>query len=525
MPLGEHLMSNLVAIDFGTTNSVAAQWEDNHAILLTLPNLSQADADLPLVPSIVYVGQTGLVMGEQVRQHHLHEQTDNRLFRNFKRGLVNMPPPPTRTLDGRAWQFQEVAAEFLREFLRHIPVQPIDQLVMTVPVAAFEGYLEWLHDVATSVGIEADQIRIVDESTAAALGYAVQEAGALVLVVDFGGGTLDLSLVQLPEERSKVGELLGFLRLNQTRGHMAQVIAKAGILLGGSDIDQWLVQWILQKQNLTSETLGNAYAPLLLACEQAKIALSSQPEVKVHVLGEMVTITQADLQTILEQNGLFDALRHTLDKVMQVARQREVMREDVRYVLMVGGTSLIPSVQEQLQTYFTRQAVRADKPFTAVVEGALQVAAGMGLQDYVVHSYALRYLNSQGEHQYEEIIPMGMEYPSEPVELILAAAHSNQEAVEFIIGEVAADAVAMIEIAYEGEQMVFVAKADTTTERIIPINEEDRPLATLKPTGKVEEPRLKASFHVDGQRRLRVTVVDMQTRKTVLQDVVLASIH
>jgi len=104
------------------------------------------------------------------------------------------------------WTDEQAGQKFLRHLLDSLPYRAdeIDQLVITVPVAAFEGYTAWLS--RSMDGLPAEKIRIVDESTAAALGYAVTEPGAIVLVIDFGGGTLDLSLVRLPESRERTGK-------------------------------------------------------------------------------------------------------------------------------------------------------------------------------------------------------------------------------------------------------------------------------------------------------------------------------
>ena len=99
--------------------------------------------------------------------------------------------------------------------------ESLEQLVLTAPVSSFEGYLTWLSDVTGD--LSAEQVYIVDESTAAALGYAVTEPGAVVLVFDFGGGTLDLSLVQLPEAREKAGGVLGRLLRGNANQHKARV--------------------------------------------------------------------------------------------------------------------------------------------------------------------------------------------------------------------------------------------------------------------------------------------------------------
>jgi len=212
---------------------------------------------------------------------------------------------------------------------------------------------------------------------------------------------------------------------------------------------------------------------------------------------------------------------------MHVARQRGIFKEDIHYVLLVGGTSLMPSVQQTLKTYFTDTAVRADKPFTAVAEGALQVAAGYGLEDYLVHSYGIRHLDeSTNTHIYDEIIPMGSRYPTEtPVEVMLGAAHANQRDVEFVIGEINTDSVAMIEVKYEDGQAVFVAQANTQGQQIIPLNPDSKTLAALIPPGQPGAERLRAEFSVDARRQLRLTVTDLQSSKALLQDVVVVTLH
>src|SRR5690606_1207980 len=95
-----------------------------------------------------------------------------------------------------------------------------------VPVSSFQHYVDWLNHAIT--GISQEKLRVVDESTAAALGYAVTEAGATVLVFDFGGGTLDLSLVKLPESRETTGGFLRRLLRGNASENAAKVIAKAG---------------------------------------------------------------------------------------------------------------------------------------------------------------------------------------------------------------------------------------------------------------------------------------------------------
>ncbi|NJL56779.1 Hsp70 family protein, partial [bacterium] len=196
---------------------------------------------------------------------------DNRLFRNFKRGVAANPAPEPRMIDGVPWSDSEAARHFLTTLIDSLPYPQtdIEQLVLTAPVASFEGYLAWLNGIVNATNL--DNIRIVDESTAAALGYAVTQPGAVVMVFDFGGGTLDLSLVQLPESREKTGGMLARLTGGgKARQHTARVIAKAGRIIGGSDIDQWMVMEVLKRTGLTTKDLGDAYPHLLTLCEQVQ---------------------------------------------------------------------------------------------------------------------------------------------------------------------------------------------------------------------------------------------------------------
>lgn len=533
-------MGQKLAIDFGTTNSVIAHWngETESAEILAPAGISNTtNPDLPtLVPSLLYVnnGKSGeIVCGQSVRDQALDTMRNNRLFRNFKRGIVSSPAPDPRTIDETEWTDRDAGKQFVQTLINSLPFEDgeIEQLVLTAPVASFEGYLAWLNSVIDEVAL--DKIRVVDESTAAALGYAVTKPGAVVLVFDFGGGTLDLSLVQLPEDREKTGGFLKRLRGGKAKQHSAKVIAKAGRIIGGSDIDQWMVADVLKRTGLTTKDLGADYATLLTLCEQSKIELSTLEEAtitfNVNEKPYSVTVKRDELEALLEENGFYTALRRVVDKVMHVARQRGIFKEDIHYVLMVGGTSLMPSVQSTLGKYFSDMAVRADKPFTAVAEGALQVAAGYGLEDYLIHSYGLRHLNPEtGEHEYDEIIPMGSRYPTDsPVEVVLGAAHDAQKEIEFVIGEVDTDLVAMVEVRYEDGQAVFVAQANNIEQQIVALNaaEAVKSLAVLDPPGKLDEDRVKALFSIDDRRRLTVTVIDLQTSVELLKDVAVVTLR
>lgn len=151
---------------------------------------------------------------------------------------------------------------FARTDPQPFPPEEIEQLVLTVPVAAYEGYASWLRKALQAY--QPAQLRIVDESTAAALGYAITESGAILMLMDFGGGTLDISLVRLPENHAR-SEREGAKHLWQKkspRRETACVIAK----IGGSDIDQWLLDEMLARISLSRQDLGEDCTALKKAC-------------------------------------------------------------------------------------------------------------------------------------------------------------------------------------------------------------------------------------------------------------------
>lgn len=530
-----------LAIDFGTTNSLLARWDPVRQAgqVVAIPNLSNNfGAEPGLIPSLLYVrdGRAAEVLiGQSVLAADFPLE-GLRLFRNFKRG-ISANGTSARILDGVPWSDFEAGKQFLDTLLAALPFQAdeIEQLVLTVPVASFDGYSAWLR---RALGNFAERVRIVDESTAAALGYAVTEPGAIVLVIDFGGGTLDLSLVRLPESREKTGQVLFTDRPKPAKSGLAQVIAKTGLALGGSDIDIWLGKLALEKAGLAPDEPGQA---LLAACEQAKIALSAQEETEIEFRaqdgqGYSVRLTRADFEALMEKRGFFSSLNGALEKVMGLAHQKDVYREDIGHILMVGGTSLIPSVQRSIDSYFRavtggrrrltdmpawpaqtwsveNTSIRADKPFTAVVEGALLVSAGLGLDDQLAHGFGLNILDEQANLSLEEIIPMGSKYPSsEPVTVHLSAAHPQQRQIGLEIGQINPDAADTVEVRYENGQPVFFAQA-TNALRLLA-----RVIIPLDPPGEPGKARLAASFSVDAGRQLRLSVTDLQTRKKLIQD-------
>ena len=191
-----------IAIDFGTSNTVIARWNQvtQQPETLNIPELSiQQGLNPPLIPSLLYVEdalKSQFLVGQQVRNRGVDIKGNSRFFRSFKRGIGADIQGFLPELDGCNITFEQVGEWYLQKVIKQLSSVEgtLDSLVLTVPVDSFEAYRHWLGKVCQQLPVE--QVRMLDEPTAAALGYGLTEED-LLLVVDFGGGTLDLSLVRL----------------------------------------------------------------------------------------------------------------------------------------------------------------------------------------------------------------------------------------------------------------------------------------------------------------------------------------
>ncbi|MFS8893372.1 Hsp70 family protein [Synechococcus sp. O70.1] len=505
-----------LAIDFGTSNTVVAVWDPVQAAprLLSFPGLSRQEQAHSAIPSLVYVkGKNQLLVGETVRAGRWGAVDPQRLFQGFKRELVAEFVPPPRVLDGERYDAERVAQAFLQAVMEAVQKEGLQpqQVVFTAPVGSFERYLNWLRRVAGACGW--DPIQIVDEATAAALGYAVGQPGSVVLVVDFGGGTLDLSLVRTlaPQAGNSVLK--------------AEVIAKADAYVGGVDIDIWIAEYLLGQLGLSRQQLGAlSWITLLEQAEQLKIALSTQPEaVSSWFDDEALTayelrLDRQALEEILEAHQLLDQIRQCLDDVLLTAQARGLAKSQIEQVLLVGGSSQLPAVQELLRSYFGKKKVRCERPFDAVALGALQVGCQVKLEDRLHHSYAIRLWDPlQKSYIYYPLFERGSPYPcrrSEP--LILQVANDGQTEVRLDVGEVAQ--VAQAEVVYDELGRMSSRQLTRQTDfRSLTLGTEPACLARLQPPGRVGEDRLRVEFAIDASRRLLATIIDLQTQQPLVE--------
>ncbi|MCH9054575.1 Hsp70 family protein [Synechococcus sp. PCC 6716] len=526
------------AIDFGTSNTLVTRWNyaAQAAECVTVAGLSVGFGEVPaLIPSLAYVEDAKLplvVVGQQVRDRGFDVAGDRRFFSRFKRGIGATVQGYLPELDGCPITFEAIGTWFLRTLLtalKHSAGDFGDSLMFTVPVDSFETYRRWLLQVCD--GFAIDQIRLVDEPTAAALGYGVAER-PVILVIDFGGGTLDLSLVELKTndpQRSPLGFILKWgdrqwADSDHQRPRTARVLGKAGVNLGGTDIDHWIVDYWGQ-QGIAANRL------LLRLAERLKIQLSQHPRAQEVYFDPdtfstlELSLERAELETILHQQQFFERLEKALLQVLQQGRRQGIAPEDIEAVLLVGGTTQIPAVQAWVGEYFERSKISSHQPFTAVAMGALALTQGLDLKDFLYHSYGIRFWDRKlNRHGWHPIIQRGQPYPMrEPVELILGASTEGQPKIELVIGELG-DEQGGVEIFFDGDRLITRTCGQLTVQ---PLNDtpQGKTLATLDPPGYPGSDRLKVLFYVDGDRQLRITVEDLLTQEQLVTNRVVAELR
>ena len=513
-----------VAIDFGTSNTVVSVLEPDTKAprTLRLNPISRSfkltiaggeTQEVPVVPTLVFVKDSEqLVVGESVRSQRLGLSQPQRFFKGFKRDLAADFQPPPRQIGDRTYSAETVSEHFLQAIWQQLQTQKIqpDQVIFTVPVGAFECYLDWFCNLGDRLGVS--QVQLVDESTAAALGYAVQRPGSVVLVVDFGGGTLDLSVVRTVTES------------NIQKSLRAQVIAKSDAYVGGEDIDSWIVEDYLRKLRSSRAEIGEVgWQNLLEIAERLKIRLSRENEVKESWLDEEtfmsydLQLSRDDLEDILENRQLLEQLRGALDEVLRIALTKGINKGEIEQVLLVGGSCLISAVQQLIISYFGRSRVKLDKPFDAVAHGALALTQLVQVEDYLRHSYAIRLWEAYSKtYSYFTLFQPGIKYPCQhPEPIVLQVAIAGQREIRLDIWEVAQ--MRHAEVIYDAQGRMTSSQLRQQEEyRSLESHHQQVCVAHLDPPGEVGVDRISVQFEVDSQRMLLATVKDVLTGRVLV---------
>ena len=346
-------MSKIIGIDLGTTNSCVAVMEGGEAVVI--PN---AEGNRT-TPSVVAFSKDGERMVGQVAKRQAITNPE-RTISSIKR---EMGSNYKVTIDGKSYTPQEISAMILQKLKADAEAylgQSVTEAVITVPAYFTDAQRQATKDAGKIAGLEVK--RIINEPTAAALAYGVdKEESQKIMVYDLGGGTFDVSILEISS---------GVIEVLATAGNNH---------LGGDDFDQCVVDYLV-KEFKKEHRLDLSRDPAAMqrireAAEKAKIELSSMKETSISLpyiavgkegpLHLETTLTRAKFNDLTSH--LVQATRGPMD---QAINDSGVSISQISKVLMVGGSSRIPAVQELVQTVTGRLPFKGINPDECVAMGA-----------------------------------------------------------------------------------------------------------------------------------------------------------
>ena len=346
-------MAKTIGIDLGTTNSCVAVIEGGEPVVI--PNAEGART----TPSVVAFSKTGERMVGQVAKRQAITNPE-RTVSSIKR---EMGSNYKVTIDGKSYTPQEISAMVLQKLKADAEaylVEPVTSAVITVPAYFTDAQRQATKDAGKIAGLDVK--RIINEPTAAALSYGVdKDNDQKVMVYDLGGGTFDVSIIEMGDG-------------------VQEVLATAGNnRLGGDDFDECIMKWLVSEFKRTDgvdlSTDRVAMQRLKEAAEKAKIELSgvttsniNLPYITADANGPKhldVTLTRAKFNELTAH--LVDA---TMGPVRQAMSDAGLKPSDLSKVLLVGGSSRIPAVQEAVKNFTGNEPFKGINPDECVAMGA-----------------------------------------------------------------------------------------------------------------------------------------------------------
>ena len=510
-----------LAIDLGSSTTVVAFQRANQAQieLLELPAITREQGSVPSLIWAEHAGDGAVLVGRQVLEGGLNERDAPQLHRDFKRQIGQAAIAETTS---HRLSPEQAGARLLLEIWKRMPPElTIERLVLTAPVDQGAAYCDWL--VQACAPMDVGEVALVDEPTAAALGAGLA-AGSKLLVVDLGGGTLDLSLVALEGGEGRAAPLAQLLRfrgkdLRDSRQTLRQatVLGKAGINLGGRDFDRWILD-ALQPEGLPDE--GDGLIALLNAAERLKCRLSDSDRSERETLIELASSRdlehpvqlRMDRQTfsqLLSDRGLFTALEGLLEQTLKEAELKGCRREDLDAVVLVGGGAHLPQLKQWLEQALPSIPRLTPPPMAAVAKGALSLTPRVRLQDLLQKGISLRCWNRRSHaHHWHPLFMRGQPWPSsQPLELVLSASNPDQTSVELVLGE------AQPHMRHEVVMVDGLPQVLETSESWTNVNRRDGITCELPlvPPGQPGEDCLKLRFHLNDKAELILEGDDLRT--------------
>ena len=346
-------MGKIIGIDLGTTNSCVSVMEGGEAVVI--PNAEGART----TPSVVAFSKDGERMIGQVAKRQAVTNADRTII-SIKR---HMGTDYRVNIDGKPYSPQEISAMILQKLKADAEAylgQPVNQAVITVPAYFSDSQRQATKDAGKIAGLEV--LRIINEPTAAALAYGVdKESEQKIMVYDLGGGTFDVSILDIGE---------GVLEVLSTAGDTH---------LGGDDFDQRIIDWMVDEfKKSNGIDLSNdrmAMQRLKEAAEKAKIELSgmsqtsiNQPYITADATGPKhleLTLTRAKFNELTA-----DLVDRTMTPVRKALQDAGLRASDLKKVLMVGGSTRIPAVYDAVKKELNCEPFKGINPDECVAVGA-----------------------------------------------------------------------------------------------------------------------------------------------------------
>ena len=377
------VMSKIIGIDLGTTNSVVALMEGGEPVVITNPEGNR------LTPSVVAFAKGGERLVGQVAKRQAVTNPGNTIYsikrfmgRKYDEVAEEMSMVPFKVVsnsssdaevraDGKGYPPPEIAAmilQKLRQSAEDYLGQPVTKAVITTPAYYNDAQRQATKDAGQIAGLEV--MRIVNEPTAAALAYGLdKKKDETIAVYDFGGGTFDISILE-------VGE--GVVEVKSTNGDTH---------LGGDNLDQRVIDWIvgdfMKNEGIDLSKDRMALQRLKEAAEKAKMELStvietdiSLPFITADQTGPKhlsMKLTRAKFESLVE-----DLLQKTMSPARQALTDAGVDPQEIDEVVLVGGSTRIPRVQAVVKELFGKEPHRGVNPDEVVAIGAAVQAGVLG---------------------------------------------------------------------------------------------------------------------------------------------------
>lgn len=351
-------MPRPIGIDLGTTFSAIATMEGGKAKII--PNAEGQR----ITPSVVSISKEGeRVVGIQAKRQAV--SNPERTIRSIKR---EMGTNYSVTIDGKVYKPPEISAMILQKLKRDAEAylgETITQAVITVPAYFSDSQRQATKDAGKIAGLEV--LRIINEPTSAALAFGMdKEEESTVLVFDLGGGTFDVSILELSE---------GVFEVKATSGNNR---------LGGDDFDQRIMDWMIEEfQKQTGLDLSKdpmALQRLKDAAEQAKIELSQKTSSEINLpyiyadnTGPKhlnLTLTKSKFEIMVA-----DLIEKAMGPTRQALSDAKMQPSEIDKILLVGGSTRVPAVQSAIKSYFNKEPTKELNPDECVALGAAIQAA------------------------------------------------------------------------------------------------------------------------------------------------------